>query len=270
MNRLRFVFLFLAFACFKIQAQQDSISVFQVEYHRTLTPENSVDTFHSSYLLQIFTESNISIFDKISISNNEGKAINDKDDDSAVYFTPTANNNTLIYKDYSSQKLFSKQDISYKYFVIEDSLGIFDWEIFDETKEILGFTCQLAKMDFRGRTYSAWFNSKLPVGGPWKYDGLPGMILSLQDDEGFVTYEAVGLNSKKIKFTETENPHNLNKSISWQEFKNLYKKNAIALSKYDLDSNGSSRVVVQRRGIERYIEDDDVDYTADKELEERH
>ena len=195
--------------------------------------------------------------------------INDKDDDSTLYFTPEGKNNNLIYKDYNSNKLFSKQDIAYKYFVVDDSLGIFDWEIYDETKKILGFTCQLAKMNFRGRPYTAWFSSELPVGGPWKYDGLPGMILSLADDENFVTYEAVGLKSKKIKFTEIENPHNLNKTISWQEFKDLYKKNAIALSKYDLESNGRTRVIVQRRGIERYIEEDDMDYTADKELEKQ-
>lgn len=63
MNKLKLLFLFLALTCFKNQAQQDSISVFQVEYHRTLTPENSVNTFHASYLLQIFIEPNISVFD---------------------------------------------------------------------------------------------------------------------------------------------------------------------------------------------------------------
>ena len=225
---------------------------------------------YSTYLLHVFVENNCSIFDKINASENTGKIIKDEDEDSALIFAPKGKNISLIYKNYTSNKLFSIQDISLKYFIIEDSLSIFDWEIYDETKEILGFTCQLAKMNFRGRSYTAWFTSELPVGGPWKYDGLPGMILSLSDDENFISYEAVGMKTIKTKLAEIENPHHQNKTISWQEFKDLYKKNAIALSKYDTDSDGSrSRIITQRRGIERYIEEDDMDYTADKEFEKQ-
>lgn len=269
MNKSKILFLFLLLICIKTQAQLDSISVFRVEYDRVLTPENTINSIHSSYLLQIFVEPNISVFDKISASENTGEVIKDKDEDSAIYHTPKGENNNLIYKDYASNTLFSKQDIALKYFVIKDSLSVFDWEIYEDTKEILGFTCQLAKMDFRGRSYTAWFNPELPVGGPWKYDGLPGMILSLADDEGFIAYEAVGIKNIKTKFTEIQNPHNLNKTIFWQEFKALYKKNAIDLSKYSTDSNGSVRVITQRRGIERYIEEEDMDYTADKEFQKR-
>jgi GLPGLI family protein len=268
MTKIKILLLFLALA-FSVQAQQDSISVFQIEFKRTLTPQSTTNTIYSTYLLQIFLEPNISVFDKISVSKNVGKLINDKNDDAVFNYTPNGKYNNLIYKDYASNQLFSKQDIAYKYFIIEDSLNIFDWQIFNDTKDILGFTCQLAKTSFRGRDYEAWFTPELPVGGPWKYDGLPGMILSLEEESNFLTYEAISIKNKKIKFTPIDNPLREEETISWQEFKNIYKKKAIALSKYNTESNSSGGIIIQRRGIERYIEEDDTDYVADKEFQKK-
>ena len=89
--------LFLTFSFINSQAQQDSITVFQIEYKRTLTPENVATTFHASYLLQVFIEPNVSVFDKISVSEDTGKLINDKDEETAFYYTPKGKKNNLIY-----------------------------------------------------------------------------------------------------------------------------------------------------------------------------
>lgn len=60
-----------------------------------------------------------------------------------------------------------------------------EWEILDEYKTILGFTCQKAisrvgdEFDF---TYveEAWFTTDIPVStGPHSFHGLPGLILEL-------------------------------------------------------------------------------------------
>ena len=43
------------------------------------------------------------------------------------------------------------------------------WQILSETKELLGYSCQLATCDFRGRQWYAWFSTDIPVNeGPWK------------------------------------------------------------------------------------------------------
>lgn len=36
------------------------------------------------------------------------------------------------------------------------------WKILSETKELLGYSCQLASCDFRGRTWYAWFQPTSP------------------------------------------------------------------------------------------------------------
>ncbi len=63
----------------------------------------------------------------------------------------------------------------------------------DATVVVLGYECQLATADFSGRHYSAWFAPELPLPyGPYKFGGLPGLILRIQDDAGQFVWEAEG------------------------------------------------------------------------------
>ena len=52
----------------------------------------------------------------------------------------------------------------------------------------------LATSDFRGRHWTAWFATDIPVSdGPWKLGGLPGLILEAYDKGHQYTFTAVGL-----------------------------------------------------------------------------
>ena len=50
-----------------------------------------------------------------------------------------------------------------------------DWQLIpDSTTTIIGYHCQLAKTNFKGRTWLAWYAEDIPVSeGPWKLCGLP-------------------------------------------------------------------------------------------------
>ncbi|WP_163308277.1 GLPGLI family protein [Dysgonomonas sp. 521] len=68
------------------------------------------------------------------------------------------------------------------------------WDITPDTLTVLGYRCQKATTNFRGRTYDAWFTSDIPVNdGPWKLYGLPGLILKAQDAENIFSFEIIGL-----------------------------------------------------------------------------
>lgn len=57
-----------------------------------------------------------------------------------------------------------------------------NWKIEKETKKIGKFTCKKATAFFRGRDYTAWFSPEIAVPfGPWKLNGLPGLILEAYD-----------------------------------------------------------------------------------------
>ncbi len=58
-----------------------------------------------------------------------------------------------------------------------------NWKI-ETTKQttILGYKCYKATCHFAGRDYEAWFTPDIPISdGPYKFSGLPGLILSVVD-----------------------------------------------------------------------------------------
>ena len=65
---------------------------------------------------------------------------------------------------------------------VKDKARIISRELLNETKNINSFSCQKAIGNFRGRTYTVWFTNDIPVSlGPWKLNGLPGLILEATD-----------------------------------------------------------------------------------------
>ena len=86
-------------------------------------------------------------------------------------------------------------------FIYEEELVIFDWKISNETKKILSYDCQKASMTFRGRIYEAWFSHEIPIfNGPWKFGGLPGLILKIYDSKNNFIFECVGIEKLKEKY----------------------------------------------------------------------
>ncbi len=74
------------------------------------------------------------------------------------------------------------------------------WQIQSETKEVMGYSCQLATCDFRGRQWYAWFSPDIPVNeGPWKLFGLPGLVLEAWDSKKHYAYRAVGLYTQNLQ-----------------------------------------------------------------------
>lgn len=67
---------------------------------------------------------------------------------------------------------------------VKDKAKNINWELQEETKYISSFNCQKAIGQFRGRTYTVWFTFEIPVSaGPWKLNGLPGLILEASDSK---------------------------------------------------------------------------------------
>jgi len=101
---------------------------------------------------------------------------------------------SFIYKNYPEGKVtetayFEMQDWRY-----EEDWEKPEWEISDETKEILGYQCFKATADYRGRRWTVWFAPEIPVqDGPWKLCGLPGLILEAVDNHREFHFIANGL-----------------------------------------------------------------------------
>lgn len=111
-----------------------------------------------------------------------------------VFATLEGHKKSFLYKDYSANQI-----IEYDYFDMtpwrytEEWMKP-EWEITDETKEIVGYECVKAVTDYRGRKWVAWFAPELPLQeGPWKLCGLPGLILEAYDVNRDYVFECCGL-----------------------------------------------------------------------------
>ena len=101
---------------------------------------------------------------------------------------------TIVYKNHPAGAITVTDGLREDQVTYRDTLNAQQWTITDSTREVLGYTCQQATADFRGRHWTAWFATDIPVSdGPWKLGGLPGLILEAYDEGHQYTFTAVGL-----------------------------------------------------------------------------
>lgn len=105
----------------------------------------------------------------------------------------------IIYNNYPANKRTIQDAIFLDYYKFEDDNLPQKWTIIvDSMQTILGYECKKAVCSYRGRNYEAWYSIDLAVNaGPWKFSGLPGLIMSVRDTAGHYTFEITGIENIK-------------------------------------------------------------------------
>lgn len=130
----------------------------------------------------------------------------------------------FVKKDYQHKSVIYNEDVMNEIVFVEDQLPLQIWELQAGTKEVKSFNCKKAVTSFRGRNYTAWYTEDLPViGGPWKFDGLPGLILEVASNDGVLVIEATQIEQKeKVVFPDFA--YKEKDLITWEEFCKRYQK----------------------------------------------
>ena len=82
---------------------------------------------------------------------------------------------------------------------------LMQWTLESEKQTICGYQCQRATCHWRGRNYVAWFTSAIPMkSGPWKFGGLPGLIMKIYDTKHLYTWEAVSVENGSFPILQLE------------------------------------------------------------------
>jgi GLPGLI family protein len=112
-----------------------------------------------------------------------------------------AGSGTQYFQYPDEQKLLTKDPLFFNEYVIEAPMPVIDWKISGDTASFGGLHCQKATCHFKGRDYTAWFCPDLPLHtGPWKLNGLPGVIVDAHDAKNEVVFKFDGV--EKAVFTE--------------------------------------------------------------------
>ena len=74
-------------------------------------------------------------------------------------------------------------DFARRFYEIEDSFPEIKWQLVNESKEINIIKVQKAIGKYRGKKWEVWFAPSIPYSfGPWKLNGLPGLIIAAKDE----------------------------------------------------------------------------------------
>jgi GLPGLI family protein len=100
-----------------------------------------------------------------------------------------ATTRTEFYQFPLDKKLVRKERLITPY-LIEEQMPVINWKISNDTASFSGLHCQKATGHFKGRDYTAWFCPDLPFhSGPWKLNGLPGLIVEAYDTNKEVVFK---------------------------------------------------------------------------------
>lgn len=98
------------------------------------------------------------------------------------------------YYQYPNEKKMFRKEALFGTFLIAEALPVINWQISGDTAGFGGLHCQKATCHFKGRDYTAWFCPDLPLHiGPWKLNGLPGVIVEAYDATGDVRFTFDGV-----------------------------------------------------------------------------
>jgi len=157
-----------------------------------------------------------------------------------------------IFKNYPSGKFSVTDRIANSDYLYEEDKNIFTWQIEPDTREILSYTCQKAVVDFRGRHYEVWFAPELPINdGPWKFSGLPGLILAVEDAGKSFIFQAIGIENYK---NPVEFPKKDYVKTSRKEVEKIQKRFNEDPAGYLTNSTPGARVIIKtvdQNGVER-------------------
>ena len=100
-----------------------------------------------------------------------------------------------------------------------------NWMIdYTETKKIANYNCNKATVNFRGRDYTAWYTIQLPFSfGPWKFNGLPGLILEITDVTNTFKWRASKIKYPAIKKIEV--PYKKVKRVTLRDLIDIEEEN---------------------------------------------
>lgn len=118
-----------------------------------------------------------------------------------------------VTKQYPDFKTYLFTGISSDSYKIEEDQKP-EWKILPDKQKVGEYNAQKATTNFGGREWTAWFSTDLPFqDGPYKFYGLPGLIVKIEDKSGSHSITLIG--NKNIQTS-------LNKEIDLPQGIQLY------------------------------------------------
>lgn len=202
-------------------------------------------TEQKSYFYSLSKIKQDSIYMKINATNDEEykKELLDT--------VPKQNFDFIIEKKYTTLENFITEKFNTYYYQYSQKSNL-KWKILNEIKMILNQQCRKAITYLGGREWEVWYSEELPIAdGPYKFRGLPGVILEAKSTDGEYVFRSIAIYSTD-KQTVVLPKRKIVKLKDFQEvlkYKRNYAKSPSALSRQQDISDGIKGAIVNGKEI---------------------
>lgn len=136
--------------------------------------------------------------------------------------------NEIVEKTYPKLDVYFFQNLDHDIYKVEDTRKII-WKILPDKEQIGNWETQKATTKLYGRTWTAWFSTSLPFqDGPYKFSGLPGLIVKISDATQSHIFELKEVKnlSKDYDWKSVSEKHNYTQPIALNQdrFKKIHQK----------------------------------------------
>ncbi len=148
-----------------------------------------------------------------------------------------------VEKEYPSMNIILNTNLGIENYSIKENNKI-TWDLISETDTYKGFNIKKATTNFGGRTWIAWYTTDISIfDGPYKFHGLPGLIMKIEDSHNNHKFEFMGIEKRDELESYFFNLHkNPRKIISNEAFNSIwkdYKKDPAKSAKFLLLNSGT-------------------------------
>ncbi|WP_378186012.1 GLPGLI family protein [Aquimarina sp. W85] len=180
----KYIILLFIFVIAQNFAQKNSKGI--VTYSQVINnPDGS--RFASPY--KLYFDANRSFFERLGTAKRMDNEFNKKNNSTGQQVSSTILKTNLplnyYYTNTLKNILIFRENVVMKNYIVKDSMEVLPWKLHKDQKKVSSYTCQKATTDYRGRQWTVWFTTEIPIThGPWKLRGLPGLILEANEASG--------------------------------------------------------------------------------------
>ena len=139
-----------------------------------------------------------------------------------------------IYKDRTTSETITLHELAETMKAIfREGNDLQTWNLTGEKIDIMGYPCEGAESSFRGRDYVAWYSQDIPLNdGPWKFQGLPGLILQIRSADGQIAFKVIGIESIEGDSVQVPDDSSFEKMKTLKDMINYQQEESLAHSLY--------------------------------------
>lgn len=220
----KLIFPILVF-CFHFVYSQSGQAIYQID----LDPDGFLSSRSSEYLLEF--DSRTSHFSSLAVdlthkvnTNAQNYEVRLRKDSLLFIVENGGSRSSYVYDDYHTTDL-DNNDVYFNHMIGTDVVNIkknqppLKWQLLTsfEKVKIAGLDVQKAMVTHMGREYIAYYAPSInTTAAPYKFRGLPGLLVSLRSRDGYVSIELVNYKGNDNNLKSVELKPN---AISFEEYK---------------------------------------------------